>query len=155
MIPLEQPEQRPNETFVSAQAVPYLEKWVKDLVAGWLARNEGKDGTQDADWDPNDIVIFDGFVLPVLQDARGKGFKADQMIDKGYRFLMSNIAAVVTETVPEQDRAARGELIKLGYAFECAQLLERCGFTPDENVWENQGYFKHHIDALARLNALR
>lgn len=39
-------------------------------------------------FDPNDIFILDVFVLSVLEDHRDTGFDSDDMLDKGFGFLL-------------------------------------------------------------------
>ena len=39
------------------------------------------------EYDANDGVIFELFVLPVLKDNVDKGFNSDELLDKGWMFL--------------------------------------------------------------------
>ncbi|PTL80298.1 hypothetical protein DAT35_30380 [Vitiosangium sp. GDMCC 1.1324] len=65
------------------------------------------------DWvDPNDYFIWQAFILDVLEERRDSGFQRDEMLDKGYGFLMGCIPAYLKQE-RQLDASHRGGLMRL------------------------------------------
>lgn len=96
---------------VPKEAVPYLADEVRDLLAA-----------ADENFDGNDFVIFEAFVLPVLE-GNPEGFESDEMLDKGFSFLIGLIPDLLNRRRAEMDPTHFGMLARLYHRHTIERIL--------------------------------
>lgn len=75
--------------WIDKEIIPLLIEAVEDEIKCLAGKNTGL--TEDEDFDPNDYAIFNSFVLPVLRENKEKGFYCEDMLWKGFIFMISLI----------------------------------------------------------------
>ncbi|QRN94320.1 hypothetical protein JRI60_35030 [Archangium violaceum] len=87
--------------------------------------------TEGNDWvDPNDYFIWQAFILDVLEEKRDSGFHQDEMLDKGYGFLMGCIPAYLKQE-RELETSHRGGLMRLYVRWTLEGEMAYIGFLND------------------------
>jgi hypothetical protein len=92
--------------------MPYLVDEVRRLIE-----------SVDETFDGNDFVIFEGFVLPVLEENLEKGFDSDAMLDKGFVFLIGLIPDLLNRRRAEMDPSHFGMLARLYHRHTIERIL--------------------------------
>ena len=99
-------------------------------------------------YDPNDLTIFDGFVLPVLKDKIHTGFESDEMIEKGFRFMVGLVQNYLIEYGSSLTRACLGKLIILYYQFYITEVRKYFKHMDKDTIQENIPNINNFIDQI-------
>lgn len=122
---------------ISKDAVPPLIEAVKSTVEEELAAREQDDFDEDERYDPNDLIIFDSFVLPVLENALETGFESEEMIEKGFSFMVFLIPWYLNNHSSKLSPPVYGELAKIYYTYCLEDALRYMVGLGNDNLWEN------------------
>lgn len=111
-----------------------------------------KEGDNKNEWaDPNDYIIWESFILPVLEDAQDTGFYPHEMLDKGYDFLLGNIPYLL-QTHKEISSEDQSGLLRLFCMHELERTLNYAeAIDPkwfSQNTDRVLGYLKRVIEML-------
>ena len=95
----------------------FLRPDIIDILIPWI-QNEVKNGydhINDSDYDgfdPNDLILFENFILTELEANRHTGIESDLLLDKAYNQVISNIPDIVRSSgmLPP---ALKGELLRI------------------------------------------
>lgn len=105
-------------------------------------------------FDPNDVMIFESFILPELVEHRLSGIESDNLLQKWYGFIVANIATII-QSREQMSNETRGKLIRIWYEWECGKLLSYIhGIPSDVSLLKSQKYITFMIDQLHRLNTI-
>lgn len=129
--------------WLSERVIPALIDAVNITLRETLEAYEADDFDPDGHYDPNDLMIFDGFVLPVLVESRNKGCESSDMLDKGFAFLMGLLPWYLKSYGDQMTDDTFGELALLFYRY---QLHDTLNFL---EVLE-PAYLKENIDRIDR-----
>lgn len=138
---------------ISRNAIPPLIEAVKTLLDEELAAYERDDVREDEHYDPNDLVIFDSFVLPVLEDARDMGFETDDMLDKGFAFMVSIIPHWLNTHGDDLPGPVYGELARVYYRHTLDEATRYLDLIEDKNLRESVGSVNRYIEWCLLLDA--
>lgn len=135
---------------IEKELIPFLtasvEKYI-DLDQNWL-EDDGE--AHENDIDPNDWMIFHLFVLPVLQDHAETGFDSEQMLDKGFSFMMHLIPYFLRSSEALVDPLLEGKLLKIYLEYAVAGVLGDVKRLPAEYFKENLGQIFERFDHIQR-----
>lgn len=132
---------------ISKDAVPPLIDAVKTTLKEELAAYDQDDFKQDEHNDPNDLIIFDSFVLPVLEDALETGFDSEEMLHKGYSFMVFLIPSYLNNHSSELSPPVYGELAKIYYTYCLEDALRYVTMLGNDHLWENIKGINRHIES--------
>lgn len=137
---------------ISKDAVPPLLEAMKTILEAELAAREQDEFNEDEHYDPNDLVIFDSFVLPVLEDALETGFDSEDMLEKGFSFLVSLIPWCLNKRAAGLSKPVYGELAKIYYTYSLEDALRYVTMLGNEYLWENVDRINGHIESSMLIN---
>jgi len=101
--------------WIAKEIIPLLIDAVEHEMKYLAGKNVGL--TEDEDFDPNDYVIFKSFVLPVLRENKGKGFYCEEMLRKGFAFMISLIPACLNKHKDTIDANLYGKMARVYYNY--------------------------------------
>lgn len=119
--------------------MPYLAEEVREILSHV--------DDEDQPWDPNDLIIFYAFVLPVLED-HPEGFDSSEMLDKGFGFLIGLIPALLNQRRAEMDPAHFGMLARLFHRHSIERILHWIDRMDDAWYEENLPGLYRDLDFL-------
>ena len=134
--------------WVPKEVVPYLIEEVRELIRN---ADEGRLEPYDA----NDLVIFEGFVLPVLEDSLEGGFYSDEMLDKGFGFLIGLIPGILNERRSRIDPAHFGILARLYHRHTIERILTWLDHVDDRWYEENLPGLYRDLGGLQAIRTRR
>lgn len=129
--------------WIPPETLPWLLEEVKELLADALARDD------DGGWDPNDLIIWDGFVRPVLEDKLGSGFDSEEMLHKGFGFLVELIPGILERRAPPA--RAFGALARVYHAEKLRRALDWVGSFEPEDYEANLRLIRDELEAALRI----
>ena len=138
----------------------FLRPDIIDILIPWI-QNEVKNGydhINDSDYDgfdPNDLILFENFILTELEANRHTGIESDLLLDKAYNQVIGNIPDIVRSSgmLPP---ALKGELLRIWYEWWCRKILDYVHTIAwDEYLLASQEFITSKIAYLNRLNTLR
>lgn len=115
-----------------------------------LEASENGEVVSDEDIDPNDLVIFNGFVLPVLKEFQEEGFDSGEMLQKGFRFMVYLIPWYLNTYVQEISKTDYGKLAKVFYQYSLDEMSIYLTYIEDEHLKENIKNINAKILACAK-----
>jgi hypothetical protein len=122
--------------WIDKEVIPSLidavELTVKEEIKAHLCEEN-----QDEDFDPNDIIIFQNFVIPVLEENKEAGFDSEKMLYKGFSFMVSLIPGYLKEHRNKLTPALYGKLAKLYYNHTLNGAISYVNFIDDKYIEEN------------------
>lgn len=123
--------------WVPKEAIPYLIEEVAALVEEAIVQADLPDADPRTQWDPNDIIIFEGFVLTVLREKQATGFDSEEMLYKGFGFLMGLIPSLLGQKRKTMPPSHFGTLAKLFHEYQLGRALEYARRVPEDCYEEN------------------
>lgn len=132
---------------ISKDAVPPLIEAVKTTLEEELAAYEQDDFNADKHYDPNDLIIFQSFVLPVLEDALESGFDSEEMLEKGFSFMVCLIPWYLNNHSSRLSPPAYGELARIYYTYCLEDALRYVSLLGNDHLWENIKHINQHIES--------
>lgn len=108
---------------------------------------------QNEDFDPNDIIIFQNFVIPVLKEHKETGFNSDKMLSKGFYFMVSLIPGYLKEHRRNISRELYGKLAKLYYNHMVNKAISYVNSIEDQYIEENTANINKHIEICMMRDA--
>jgi hypothetical protein len=122
---------------ISKDAVPPLIDAVKTTLEEELAAHDRHDFDEEEHYDPNDLIIFDSFVLPVLENAVETGFDSEEMLYKGFSFMVFLIPWYLNNHSSKLSPPVYGELAKIYYTYCLKDALRDVTDIGNDHLWEN------------------
>jgi len=136
---------------ISKDLISYIIKWLEKEIREWKIDAEKDDSKCGENWDANDMVIFENFMLPGFRDSIGKDIKYDELLEKGMTFILDNIPSIIMTVVPSTDNEIIGGFIKLGYQYNSLKIIEMNENTSDAEVQAHQMAYEYRINRLKEL----
>ena len=131
--------------WIDKEIIPLLIDAVEDEIKCLAGKNTGL--TEDEDFDPNDYAIFNSFVLPVLRENKEKGFYCEDMLWKGFIFMISLIPGYLKKNNGIIDRAACGKLVRIYYNHSLNTASSYVNSIDDRYMEENIENINKYIDS--------
>lgn len=131
---------------ISKDAVPSLVDAVKITLEEELAAQDSEDFDPERHYDPNDLILFEAFVLPVLEDALESGFDSGDMDGKGFGLLIGLIPWYLNSRSGALGRPVCGVLAKIYYTHMLEEALSYMNHIAIEHLWENIGNINRRIE---------
>ncbi len=130
--------------WIDKEIIPMLIKAVEDEMKNMAGRSI--DFPEDEDFDLNDYVIFNSFVLPVLKENKEKGFYCEDMLWKGFAFMISLIPGYLKKNSGIIDRTAYGKLVRIYYNHSLNTASSYVNSIDDGYMEENIENINRYID---------
>ena len=99
------------------------------------------------DFDPNDMVIYRSFVLPVLEKNKETGFHSQEMLNKGFSFMISLIPGYLKEYRKNIDKNQYGKLSKIYYNHRLSEAIAYLNSIDEKYIEENIENINSYIDS--------
>jgi len=131
--------------WIDKNIIPALIDAVELTITEELAAQALADVETDEHYDPNDIVIFDGFVLPVLQENIAFGFYSSEMLDKGFGFLIGLIQHYLDNHGSKLSDECFGQLAILHYKYGLKKSLEYIDYIEPKYIKENNNNINRYV----------
>lgn len=110
-----------------------------------------KEGDEAIEWaDPNDYIIWESFVIPVLEEAQASGFYPHEMIDKGYGFLLGNIPYLLQGNT-EISKEDKSGLLRLFCVHELERTLDYAQAINPEWFSANMDRVFHYLERVIQI----
>ncbi|WP_257456253.1 hypothetical protein [Archangium lipolyticum] len=141
------------EELISAPLTRHLHVIAKQMIDDMDEANRLYESGQEEgnDWvDPNDYFIWQGFILSVLEENLDSGFQRDEMLDKGYGFLMGCIPAYLKQE-QELETSLRGGLMRLYVHWTLEWVMNHASFLSDANWPANLPSVQQHLRRVLEL----
>jgi hypothetical protein len=140
--------------WIVPEIIPALIDAVQTAITESVAVLDNEDWTRNDGYDPNDLMILDGFVLTTLKENIQFGFFASEMLDKGFSFMMGMVPAYLREKGEQLAPKVFGELARLHLQYALKTALARVQSLDAEYLRENLSTINREID-WARLDISR
>jgi hypothetical protein len=137
--------------WVDREIIPLLIDAVGIKIKEELKIQEDDEANQSEDFDPNDLVIYQSFVLPVLLEKKEKSFDSEEMLHKGFSFMISLIPGYLKEYRKTIDKNQYGKLSKLYYNHRLNEAIIYLNSIEEKYIEENTGNINSYID-LSKIN---
>lgn len=138
-----------NMIFLDADVVSCLIQWVEQEID---EARKHPDEIEYGGWDPNDLVIFNTFVLPVLHKHRHTGVDSREILDKGYGFITINIPNIIKNTNISIE--TKGKLMKIGYIAYTKTISDYVMDLNPKSMVESRKYIENYVEQLRKLQNL-
>ncbi len=131
--------------WIDKEIIPLLIDAVEDEIKYLVSR--ATEFTEDEDFDPNDCVIFNSFILPVLKENKEKGFYCEEMLQKGVSFMMALIPACLKKYRDKIDVNLYGKMARMYYNYSLNNAASYVNSIDEKYIVENIENINKYIDS--------
>jgi hypothetical protein len=130
--------------WIDKEIIPFLIDAVEIELKEKPSINGDSDGKEQ--FDPNDYVIFQSFVLPVLRETKETGFNSEQMLHKGFSFMVSLIPLYLRDYSEKVRGTLYGRLAKIYYNYTLNNASLYLNSIEEKYIEENTENINKYID---------
>ncbi|MEQ8221891.1 MAG: hypothetical protein ABRQ37_06280 [Candidatus Eremiobacterota bacterium] len=130
--------------WIDKEIIPLLIDAVEHEMKCLAGKNTGL--TEDEDFDPNDYFIYNSFVLPVLKENKEKGFYCEEMLRKGFSFMLSLLPACLKKHKDTMDANLYGKMARIYYNYSLNNATSYVNSIDEKYIAENIENINKYID---------
>jgi hypothetical protein len=134
------------DMWIESDLIPALIDAVGIKIKEEMDIQEDSASRPDENFDRNDLIIFHSFVLPVLKENKEKGFSSEQMLKKGFSFMVSLIPYYLKNYRERIKRDLYGKLAKIYYNHSLNNASLYLNSIENEYIEENIENINKYID---------
>ncbi len=130
---------------IDKDIIPLLFDAAELTVKEELAAYDKEDFDPTIHYDPNDIIIFDSFVIPALKVNINYGFYSHEMLNKGFGFMVGLIPWYLKEYEEKIQDECFGKLALLYYNYNIKEAISYMMSFEPKQIKASIGYINEHL----------